>query len=30
VDKITPQDLSKLTPDVVSAYQAKWDALFKQ
>jgi iron(III) transport system substrate-binding protein len=29
VDKVAPQDLSKLTPDVVSAYTAKWDGLFK-
>jgi iron(III) transport system substrate-binding protein len=30
VDKITPQDLSKLTPELVTEYQTKWDALFKQ
>ena len=30
IDKITPQDLSKLTPQVVADYQAKWDAMFKQ
>jgi iron(III) transport system substrate-binding protein len=29
VDKVAPQDLSKLTPDVVAAYQAKWDQMFK-
>jgi iron(III) transport system substrate-binding protein len=28
VDKIAPQDLTKLTPDVVAAYNEKWDALF--
>ena len=30
IDKITPQDLTKLTPQVVADYQAKWDAMFKQ
>ena len=29
VDKVAPQDLTKLTPDVVAAYQAKWDQMFK-
>ncbi len=29
VDKVAKQDLTKLTPDVVAAYQAKWDAMFK-
>jgi iron(III) transport system substrate-binding protein len=29
VDKVAVQDLTKLTPDVVSAYQAKWDEMFK-
>jgi iron(III) transport system substrate-binding protein len=29
VDKVAPQDLSKLTPDVVTAYTAKWDGMFK-
>jgi iron(III) transport system substrate-binding protein len=29
VDKVAKQDLSKLTPDVVAAYQAKWDSMFK-
>jgi iron(III) transport system substrate-binding protein len=30
VDKVRKQDLAKLTPAAVAAYQAKWDALFKQ
>jgi len=29
VDKVAVQDLTKLTPDVVTAYQAKWDQMFK-
>jgi iron(III) transport system substrate-binding protein len=29
VDKVAPQDLTKLTPEVVAAYNEKWDALFK-
>jgi hypothetical protein len=29
VDKVAPQDLTKLTPDVVSSYTAKWDGMFK-
>jgi iron(III) transport system substrate-binding protein len=29
VDKVAKQDLTKLTPDVVTAYQAKWDSMFK-
>ena len=29
VDKVAKQDLKKLTPDVVAAYQAKWDSMFK-
>ena len=29
VDKVAKQDLTKLTPDVVAAYQAKWDSMFK-
>jgi iron(III) transport system substrate-binding protein len=29
VDKVAPQDLTKLTPDAVAAYAAKWDGLFK-
>jgi iron(III) transport system substrate-binding protein len=29
VDKVAPQDLTKLTPEVVAAYTAKWDGLFK-
>ena len=29
VDKVAAQDLTKLTPEVVAAYQAEWDGLFK-
>jgi iron(III) transport system substrate-binding protein len=29
VAKVAPQDLTKLTPDVVTAYTAKWDGMFK-
>ena len=29
VDKVAEQDLTKLTPEVVAAYQAEWDGLFK-
>jgi iron(III) transport system substrate-binding protein len=28
-DKVHRQDLSKLTPDAVAAYQARWNGLFK-
>ncbi len=28
-DKVRQQDLSRLTPDAVAAYQAKWNALFQ-
>jgi iron(III) transport system substrate-binding protein len=29
VDKVAEQDLTRLTPEVVTEYNAKWDALFK-
>lgn len=28
VDRVAPQDLSKLTPDAVDAYRARWKSLF--